>query len=258
MKGVNVNKRNLSFYGAYMSALLETSSLWAMLFIFVGSFVQTAIGFGLAIVAAPLLFLISTEYVPTPICLVALFISLINAYRLRSDISIGGLKLALYGRIPGSVFGGLILVYMSATLLSFWLGVFVLLAVAASVLPFRVEPTPRRMFIAGMLSGFMGTSSGIGGPPIALLLQHQEANNLRGNLSAFFVFSSIISLVVQMAVGVFTVEHLWLTLPLIPAALIGYWLANFSVQYLSKVWMRRGALVLCLASGTTAIWQSVM
>ena len=47
--------------------------------IFLGSYVQTAIGFGLAIVAAPLLILWAPEYVPAPICLVALFISLMNA-----------------------------------------------------------------------------------------------------------------------------------------------------------------------------------
>lgn len=236
---------------------LSQDVLAAMGLIFLGSFVQTAIGFGLAIVAAPLLFQISVDYVPAPICLVALFISLINAYKHRSDISIGGLKLALYGRIPGSIVGGWLLLYVSASMLSLTLGIFVLLAVLISVLPFRLEPTPGRMFGAGLLSGFMGTSSSIGGPPMALLLQHQDANSLRGNLSAFFVFSSIISLIVQVGVGVMAYKHLVMTLPLIPAALIGYWLAIKAVPYLSKVWMRRGALSLCLVSGVTAIWQSV-
>ena len=41
------------------------------------------------------------------------------------------------------------------------------------------EPTPTRMVVAGFFSGFFGTSSSIGGPPMALLLQHQEANQLR-------------------------------------------------------------------------------
>lgn len=94
---------------------LSQDVLAAMGLIFLGSFVQTAIGFGLAIVAAPLLFQISVDYVPAPICLVALFISLINSYKHRSDISIGGLKLALYGRIPGSIVGGWLLLYVSAS-----------------------------------------------------------------------------------------------------------------------------------------------
>lgn len=60
------------------------ASAWiAMLLVFMGSFVQTAIGFGLAVVASPLLFLISPDYVPSPICLVALFISVLNAMKHR-------------------------------------------------------------------------------------------------------------------------------------------------------------------------------
>ncbi|MDW3125324.1 sulfite exporter TauE/SafE family protein, partial [Vibrio sp. 1974] len=48
----------------------DSVNLLAMGLIFLGSFVQTAIGFGLAIVAAPLLILWAPEYVPAPICLV--------------------------------------------------------------------------------------------------------------------------------------------------------------------------------------------
>lgn len=75
--------------------------LLAVLLIFVGSFVQTAIGFGLAIVSAPLLIIIAPEYVPAPICLVALFISILNALKHKSSVEIGGLKMALIGRVPG-------------------------------------------------------------------------------------------------------------------------------------------------------------
>ncbi len=225
--------------------------------IFLGSFVQTAIGFGLAIVAAPLLFLLSPDYVPAPICLVALFISLLNAKKLRSEISIGGLKMAIYGRIPGSIAGGALLMWVSASVLSLWLGAMVLIAVLVSLLPIKLEPNPSRMFTAGFLSGFMGTSSSIGGPPMALLLQHQGANSLRGNLSAFFVFSSLISLLVQIPIGFLTWSHVMLTLPLIPSAWLGYKLAQKVVHRVSSKGIRYAALVLCLVSGTTAIWQGL-
>ncbi|GAL31149.1 hypothetical protein JCM19239_243 [Vibrio variabilis] len=112
------------------------------------------------------------------------------------------------------------------------------------------------MGIAGFFSGFFGTSSGIGGPPMALLLQHQEANQLRGNLSAFFVFSSIMSLIVQAPIGFLTLHHLYITVPLIPAAWLGYHLARLTTQSLPKEKVRLAALLLCSISGLTAIWQS--
>ncbi len=90
---------------------------------------------------------------------------------------------------------------------------------------------------------------------MALLLQHQEANQLRGNLSAFFVFSSIISLVVQIPVGFFNLHHLIITLPLLPAAAFGYWLAIKTTQSLPKEKVRFGALALCFISGITAVIQ---
>ncbi|MFA0088406.1 sulfite exporter TauE/SafE family protein [Vibrio sp. E150_011] len=232
-------------------------ALIAMLLIFIGSFVQTAIGFGLAIVAAPLLFQVSADYVPAPICLVALFISILNAAKHRSSIALGGLKMALIGRVPGSIAGAALLVYVSTQVLSLWLGFLVVFAVIVSLLPFRIEPTPTKMGVAGFFSGFFGTSSGIGGPPMALLLQHQEANQLRGNLSAFFVFSSIISLLVQAPIGFLTVHHLYITVPLIPAAWLGYKLALLTTHSLPKEKIRMGALFLCSLSGLTAIWQGL-
>lgn len=233
----------------------SSTVLIAMFLIFVGSFVQTAIGFGLAVVAAPLLFMVSPDYVPAPICIVALFISLLSAMKHRSSISIGGLKMALIGRVPGSIAGGLLLVWVSTDVLALWLGLLVLFAVGVSFLPFRIEPTPARMGIAGFFSGFFGTSSAIGGPPMALLLQHQEANQLRGNLSAFFVFSSIISLMVQWPTGFLTWHHVLLTVPLIPAAWLGYVLARKTTHSLPKEKIRFAALALCLVSGATAVWH---
>lgn len=235
---------------------LSQTSLIAMLLIFVGAYVQTAIGFGLAIVAAPLLFQVSPDYVPAPICLVALFISILNAIKHKSNIAIGGLKMAMIGRVPGSVAGAALLLYVSTQVLSLWLGLLVVFAVVVSLLPVRIEPTPTRMSIAGFFSGFFGTSSGIGGPPMALLLQHQEANQLRGNLSAFFVFSSIMSLIVQAPIGFLTLHHLFITVPLIPAAWLGYHLARLTTQSLPKEKVRLAALLLCSISGLTAIWQS--
>lgn len=229
----------------------------AMVIVFLGSFVQSAIGFGLAVVSAPLLFLVSPEYIPAPIVFVALFNSLFNMYKYRSNIAIGGLKMAIYGRIPGTLAGGALLLYVSSSVLSLWLGGMVLVAVLVSLLPVRFEPTPNRMAIAGFLSGFMGTSSSIGGPPMALILQHQDAHTLRGNLAAFFVFSSAMSLIVLYFIGYLNWHHVQITIPLLPMGWLGYLAAQVVVKYVSKEWIRVLTLIVCLISGVTAIWQGL-
>lgn len=237
---------------------LEISILVAMGIIFLGSFVQTAIGFGLAIVAAPLLFHVSPDYVPAPIIIASFFITLLSTVKNRANIEMGGLKSAVLGRIPGSVVGGFLLVYVSVDTLSLWLGIAVLFSLFLSLLPIRLEPTRNKMAFAGFLSGFMGTSSGIGGPPMAILLQHQDANKFRGNLAAFFLFSSLMSLIVQLFVGYLTWNHVYLSLPLIPAAWLGYKTATLVVHRLSKQWIRTAALVLCFISGVGAIIDALI
>ncbi|WP_413700616.1 sulfite exporter TauE/SafE family protein [Psychromonas sp. KJ10-10] len=236
---------------------MEFSVIIAMAIIFVGAFIQTSVGFGMAIFAAPLLIHLSFDYVPVPIILVACFISILNTLHNRKSIEIGALKMAIIGRIPGSLIGALLLLYVSVSTLSLWLGILVLISLVISLLPFRLEPTPSRMTIAGFLSGFMGTSSGIGGPPIALLLQHQEASKLRGNLSAFFLFSSIISLIIQAAVGYLTINHFILTLPLLPVALGGYITGQISAKYLPQKILRYSTLILCLVAGFATIYEGI-
>ncbi len=227
--------------------------LLAALLIFAGAFVQSLIGFGLAIVAAPLLFLLSPDYVPGPITLVALILSVANGLRYRANVSLHGLGAAVAGRVPGTLAGGALLVWMDARTLSLWLGLTVIMAVLVSLLPVRIRPTPARMGIAGFLSGFMGTSTAIGGPPMALLLQHETASLIRANLSAFFVVSCVLSLIVQVPTGYMTWRHLDLTLPLIPATLLGFWLATYWANKVTSRQIRAASLVLCALSGASAI-----
>ena len=225
----------------------------AVLIIFVGSYVQTSIGFGLAIIAAPLLFFMDPLYVPAPITMCALVLSLANALKHWHFISFAGLKFAILGRIPGTIAGGLLIFWIDQQQLALWLGISVLFAVLLSVGNVVLKPTSGALFSAGFLSGFMGTSSSIGGPPIALVLQHQENDFIRANLAAFFVVSCLLSLIMLTIVGRFGVDHFLITLPLLPATLAGYWVAMQTLHLISHQNLRRYSLFLCAVAGSVAI-----
>ncbi len=224
-----------------------------VLIVVAGSFVQTAIGFGLAVIAAPLLFFIDPDYVPAPITVAALTLSLANAWRFRHSISFAGLKFAILGRVPGTVAGGLLIFWIDQRTLGLWLGISVLVAVWLSFGKVAFRPTRGAMFSAGFLSGFMGTSSSIGGPPMALVLQHQTADFIRANMAAFFIVSCIMSLIMLGFVGRFAERHLLLALPFMPASLLGYWLAMRSVHLITSQMLRYGSLGLCAVAGIAAV-----
>lgn len=225
----------------------------AFVVITVGSFVQSAIGFGLAIIAAPILFFIDPTYVPAPITVSALTLSVINAWSHRDSISLRGLKYAIIGRIPGGVAGALLILWIDQTLLGLWIGLTVLMAVGLSVKSVALSPSNGHMAAAGFLSGFMGTSTSIGGPPMALLLQHQDAQFIRANLSAFFVVSCIMTLLMLAPVGYFGMREILLSLPLLPGTVIGYWLARHTWHLISPKSLRYSSLALCGVSGGLAV-----
>jgi len=232
---------------------LNYELLAAIAVIFLGSYVQSSIGFGLAIIAAPILFFIDPIYVPAPITVCALTLSLANTMKHRRAVSLGGLKFAIIGRVPGTFLGGMLLVYIDPDALALFLGGSVIFAVVISIITVMFRATKGAMFTAGLLSGFMGTSSSIGGPPMALVMQHEGSDFLRGNLAAFFIVSCVMSLTMLSTIGLFGMAQIKMSLPLLPATLAGYWAAMQTLHLISRDNLRRFSLGLCVVAGLAAM-----
>ncbi len=227
--------------------------LIAFTVILLGAYIQSSIGFGLAIIAAPALFVFDPAYVPAPITLSVLVLSIASVWDHRDFISVSGLKYAIIGRVPGSMLGALLLIWIDQALLGLLLGASVLFGVLISLRSVTFSPSSGHMLVAGFLSGFMGTSTSIGGPPMAMVMQHQEARHIRANLSAFFLVGSLISLALLAGVGRLGYEHVILALPMIPAALLGHWLARHAADLISKPMLRFFSLLLCSVCGAAAV-----
>ena len=222
-----------------------------------GCFVQSTVGFGMAIVAAPVVYFFEPRFVPGTITLVGLVLALINMWQYRAQLSFSGLGAAFIGRVPGTIAAGALLLYITAESLALVLGAGVLLAVVISLLKVRIRPTPKALFWAGFASGLMGTSTSIGGPPMALVLQHAEAGKLRANLAGYFAFSCVLSLVALSATGHFSWWHFKYGMMIMPAPILASLFA-YRIQHLIKAeWLRYALLVLCSVSGVIAIWQGM-
>jgi len=137
----------------------------AFVVVLVGSAVQGAAGFGLGLIAAPILLLLDPRWVPGPLMAAGVALTVLVAYRERSDIDMLGLRFAFVGRTIGTIAAALLLTALSAKAFDMIFGSLVLLAVGLSMLGMKISPTPGHAISAGLLSGFMGTISSIGGPP---------------------------------------------------------------------------------------------
>ncbi len=67
-----------------------------------GAAVQGSVGFGLNLLAAPLLVLIDARLVPGPVLVAAIALVAVMSWRERHAIDFGGLRWALLGRLAGT------------------------------------------------------------------------------------------------------------------------------------------------------------
>lgn len=225
----------------------------AIAVIALGTAVQASIGFGLALISAPLLMLIEPAFVPGAMLASALVLSLWMAWHDRHAIDWSTMKLAIAGRIIGTGPALLLIGTASAATFDLVFSVLVLLAVGMSLWHGNVRPTPRAVFLATIAGGFMGTISGIGGPPQALIYQNAGAAELRGNLAALFLMGSTISLAALVAIGRFGLVDVAYTGILVTGIIVGMLCRGPVQRHLDKTAARPWLLGLCTASALTVL-----
>lgn len=229
----------------------------AALIIGAGALVQGSIGFGMNVVAAPLLVLIDKTLVPGPTLACAVILTLLLTVRERAHIEMTGLGWALAGRLPGTVLGGLALVVLSTRGLTVLFGILVLAAVALSG-GWHIPKNPWTLSTAGAVSGFMSMTTSIGGPPMAIVYQRSSGSTLRGTLSGYFLVGGLVSLVGLAVVGRFGPEEMAATLLLLPGMAVGLWLSRWTGHVLDRTWLRPAVLVVAGGSAVIALGQALL
>ncbi|MGI1680088.1 MAG: sulfite exporter TauE/SafE family protein [Cellvibrionaceae bacterium] len=239
----------------FISQTISQDLMLAALVVFVGGFVQTSIGFGLAVVSAPLLFLINPSYVPAPITIATTANCFFVLFYFRQNVSIRELLPAFIWRVPGSLCGAMLLWLVNEKLLALMIALIISLGVLVNYLKIDIELTKRNLGLAGFFSGLSGTSTSIGGPPMAIVLQGQPPNKIRSQLSAFFLFSCFVSLVVLMATGHLNKKEWELGLYLMPTTLLGSWAGALLSQKIKPEPMRLATLSLCVIAVVVMLGQ---
>lgn len=225
----------------------------------VGAAVQGSVGFGMNVVAAPILIQIDPELVPGPLLAASLANTLLIARRDRSGIDRSALLWAILGRVPGAALGAFLLVEVfSQWGLSVFLASVILVGVALSVTPIRLPRGRSIIAVGGFVSGVSGTSTGVGGPPLALTLQHVEPRRLRGTLSAYFLLAASLSIVFLAAWGEFGTSHLLSVAALVPGQIFGYLVSGRLVRVLDHGYTRPALLVISVAAALSLLIRAFL
>ena len=107
-----------------------------------GACIQGVMGFGLGLIAAPVLALLDPDLVPGPLLFVGVPLTILVATRERASLDFRGIRWALAGRVPGTVAGSLAVAVLPEGPMAVLFGATVLTAVVLSVTGWRVRPTP--------------------------------------------------------------------------------------------------------------------
>lgn len=224
----------------------------------IGATLQGSIGFGLGLVGVPLLVLLDPVFVPGPLLLAALCLTLLIAIREHHAVKIQELKWAITGRIAGTVIGAWILTIVPREEISLLFGSMVLLAIAITLSGFNLSLKPANLFGAGTFSGLMGTTSAIGGAPMALVYQRQKGAKIRGTLSSIFVAGTIISITSLAIIGRFGQTELKAALVLIPGMILGFFFSKHTSKILDRGFIRPAVIIASAISGIVVILQNIL
>lgn len=225
--------------------------------IFAGATVQGAVGFGLSLVAAPVLLLIDPHYVPGPLLAVSILLTLLILGREHRHVEIHHLGPVLLGRLPGTAIGLWLLVSLAPRAMNLTFGALILSAVAMSATRARLQPTRPALMTAGLLSGVMSMTTSAGGPPLAIVYQSTGGATLRATLSGHFLIGAAISLIALGGGGRLGDREALLAGILLPGLLAGFWLSGRLHRRLDAGRTRTAVLCVSGAAGAAVILRAL-
>jgi uncharacterized membrane protein YfcA len=243
--------------------LLSWELLAALLAALMAGVVTGTTGFGLALISTPILLFV---YEPkTVIFLTAVFSVFINTAVVLDSWREAHRRLALALLVPacvGIIAGAEVLRVVDPTYIRLAVGAVVVFSALLLVRDIRLPGADTRWgpVVAGSASGALSTSTGLAGPPIVLLLASRglPKHQFRGTSAFYFLFMSLVTLVILAARGLVDAGELPLAIALVPAAMIGKAIGTAFLKRISENSFRALSLGLVILTGAlgvaTAAW----
>jgi uncharacterized membrane protein YfcA len=219
---------------------------------------QGAVGYGLNIIAAPLLMMFEPAMVPGPIIVAALTLTILMIWRNRDGVDLRGVSWMVLGALPGTALAAWMLPLIPVRVISYALAGLVLLGVVISLSGVHFPARRWILVVAGFVSGYGSTLASIGGPPVALINQDLPGPRLRATLATYFTILSIVSLISLAPAGRFGGRELQLSLVLLPGVVLGFLLSKPLTRFLDRGYTRIAILSLSAVAAVLLIIQQVM
>lgn len=237
--------------------------LLALTAVFVGACVQSASGFGFALVAAPaLLAVTSPGEAVLALLLLGPVLNLLLLYGERRPRQVRGedVRLLLATAVPGLLLGALAVSTLPKESLQVTAGVVVLAGAAAEARPARSGRSVGRAsgYGVGLLSGALTTATAVNGPPIALWLRARGATpaELRDSIGASLLALSVLGLPALALLGALeppSTRSAAALIGLLAATVAGHRVGRAAFARLDRRPFDRVVLVIVIVAGAASV-----
>jgi uncharacterized membrane protein YfcA len=195
--------------------------------VMLGAAIQATVGFGMNLIALPLLLSLSDRYIPAPLLIAHLVLVVCLSSLEWRMVDRRVLGLALVGAIPGTVLGMLVITTMSRGMFVAFTAIVLIAGIVVTARNVHIRATPVALALAGALSGLCGTTTSVNGPPLAVIMVRSSSlASIRATLAVFLLLSTVFSLIALYIAGRVDAQTFAISAWLIPGTLAGLGLAR--------------------------------
>jgi uncharacterized membrane protein YfcA len=223
----------------------------------VAAFVQGTVGVGFALIVAPIVGMLAPQLLPVALLIMMLPLNFYVSWRERKALDHSGAGWITVGRTMGALIGVWIVARVSTHGLNLLIGASTIAAALATLRAPSFAPGRNAFMTAGVVTGITETATGIGGPALALVFQHQRGPILRSTIALCFALGEAISLALFCFTGRVTPGLIASALALIPAVLLGAWLSRHSHHHVDGHKLRVGVMLFAIGSGGLILLQAL-
>ncbi len=207
-------------------AELLTVILIGCIVIFLAGLTQGVTGFGFALISAPIMVIFFSPKVVVPVVVTyGLLISLVILVECRRWLDLRRIWALMVAGLAGIPVGVHLLTVLEAATLKVLIGGAITLFALAILTGFRKPIENERLAFGpvGFVSGLLGGSTSMGGPPAVLFFSNQgvEKQTFRANLVAYFLVLSVGAVMAFIFNGLVTEEVIYYTIVFLPAMVLG-------------------------------------
>lgn len=227
---------------------------------FASALLQGLSGFGFSILAIPLITFIMSPKTSVPVLLIySIIINIAVIISSKKAIDLKKIWLILLGAMLAVPLGTKLLIILPENVIRSFIGILILFFGFFLLAGFKIK-LKRSKFMRlpiGFLSGILGASISISGPPLIIYFTNQgtQKQEFRGNLAIYFLLLNLITVPVYLINGLFTPTVLNNALSFSPALLVGVLSGSIISHKIKDNHFRKITLYLLIIMGVLTIFS---